>query len=176
MPQKWTNDLIWFPKPAALNSNLTHLIQIICSLEVSSVQEPCSNWHAPYIGFIKFMCTFNGIYTFALNCNHDGISCDVPFAGHLRSNRTNVWSDKRNIQNVQSGGGVRGLELRTAALNPFLLIPTNSPCFSLANTECYLILFHCSPSYVIPLVVNGNSNLPQLHSSSNIKSLLALCQ
>ncbi len=37
------------------------------------------------------------------------------FAGHLRSNRTNVWSDKSNIRNAQSGGA-RGLELRTTAL------------------------------------------------------------
>ncbi len=28
--------------------------------------------------------------TFASNWNHGGISCDVHFAGHLRSNRTNV--------------------------------------------------------------------------------------
>ncbi len=39
-------------------------------------------------------------YTFALNWNHGGISCDVHFAGHLRLNRTNVWTDKRNIQSV----------------------------------------------------------------------------
>ncbi len=49
-------------------------------------------------------CTLNGIYTFASNWNHGGISCDVHFAGHLRSNRTNIWSDKSNIRNVQSGG------------------------------------------------------------------------
>ncbi len=54
--------------------------------------------------------------TFASNWNHGGISCDVHFAGHLRSNRTNVLSDKNNIRNVQSGGA-RGLELRTAAVN-----------------------------------------------------------
>ncbi len=53
--------------------------------------------------------------TFASNWNHGGISCDVHFAGHLRSNRTNVWSDKSNIWNVQSGGAQR-LELRTADL------------------------------------------------------------
>ncbi len=53
--------------------------------------------------------------TFASNWNHGGISCDVHFAGHLRSNRTNVWSDKSNIRNVQSSGA-RGLELRTAGL------------------------------------------------------------
>ncbi len=41
--------------------------------------------------------------------------CDVHFLGHLESNNTNVWSDKRNVQNVQSGG-TRGLELRTTAL------------------------------------------------------------
>ncbi len=44
-----------------------------------------------------------------------GISCDVHFAGHLRSNRTNIWSDKSNIRNMQSGGA-RGLELRTAGI------------------------------------------------------------
>ncbi len=60
-------------------------------------------------------CTLNGIYTFASNWNHGGISCDVHFAGHLRSNRTNIWSDKSNIRNMQSGGA-RGLELRTAGL------------------------------------------------------------
>ncbi len=41
---------------------------------------------------------------------------DVHFAGHLRSNRTNIWSDKSNIRNMQSGGA-RGLELRTSGLN-----------------------------------------------------------
>ncbi len=30
-----------------------------------------------------------------------GISCDVHFAGHLRSNRTNIWSDKSNILNMR---------------------------------------------------------------------------
>ncbi len=59
-------------------------------------------------------CTMNGIRSLS-NWNHGGISCDVHFAGHLRSNRTNVWSDKSNIRNVQSGGA-RGLELRTAGL------------------------------------------------------------
>ncbi len=44
-------------------------------------------------------------YKFASNWNHVGISCDVHFAGHLRSNRTNFWSNKSNIRNVQSGGG-----------------------------------------------------------------------
>ncbi len=41
---------------------------------------------------------------------------DVHFAGHLRSNRTNIWSDKSNIRHMQSGGA-RGLELRTAELH-----------------------------------------------------------
>ncbi len=40
------------------------------------------------------------------NWNHDGISGDVHFTGHLRSNRTNVVCDKRNIRNMQSGGGL----------------------------------------------------------------------
>ncbi len=66
-------------------------------------------------------CTLNGIYTFASNWNHDGISCDVQFAGHLRSNRTNVLYKryyKSNKLNVQSGGGgARRLELRTADLD-----------------------------------------------------------
>ncbi len=34
---------------------------------------------------------------------------DVHFTGHLRSNRTNIWSDKSNAQKAL------GLELRTAA-------------------------------------------------------------
>ncbi len=65
--------------------------------------------------FNSRLAHLNGIYTFASNWNHDGISRDVHFAGHLRSNRTNIWSDKRNIQNMQSRGA-RGLELRTTAL------------------------------------------------------------
>ncbi len=63
-------------------------------------------------------CTMNGIRSLRTGIM-GGISCDVHFAGHLRSNRTNVWSDKSNIRNVQSGGA-RGLELRTAALNSVL--------------------------------------------------------
>ncbi len=147
-------------------SLLTHLIQIISLLEVPSMHELCSDWHAPYTGSIapyslsrgnllkftlfrnihswicatqrlhvrtsvtsytsvnifnfKFtsrtlQCTMNGIYTFASNWNHGGISCDVHLTGHLSSNRTNIWSDKSNIRNMQSRGA-RGLELRTAGL------------------------------------------------------------
>ncbi len=149
-------------------SLLTHLIQIISSLEVRSVHELCSNWHAPYtqcpllptpwaveirwsllhLGtFIHGLrcstssstdkCDIPLIYTilfnvshtymhfewntFALNWNHGGISCDVHFAGHLRLNRTNIWSGKSNILNVQSGGA-RGLELRTADLHTACLL------------------------------------------------------
>ncbi len=139
-------------------SLLTHLIQIISLLEVCSMHELCSDWHAPYslsrgnplkftsfrnihsfmdlrcatssrtnecdiiylCKYIQFeftsctlICTLNGIYTFASNWNHGGISCDVHFEGHLRSNRTNIWSDKSNIRNMQSGGGTRtGIENR----------------------------------------------------------------
>ncbi len=57
---------------------------------------------------------------FASNWNHGRISCDVHFAGHLRSNRTNIWSDKSNIRNMQSGGA-RGLELRTAGLTELIM-------------------------------------------------------
>ncbi len=62
-----------------------------------------------------FICTLNGIYTFASNWNHGGMSCDVHFTGHLHLNRTNIWNDKSNIRNMQSRGA-RGLELRTAAI------------------------------------------------------------
>ncbi len=61
-------------------------------------------------------CTMNGIRSLRTGIMEE---YRVHFAGHLRSNRTNVWSDKSNIRNVQSGGA-RGLELRTAALNSVL--------------------------------------------------------
>ncbi len=58
--------------------------------------------------YIKFQftsrtlqCPLHGTYMFGSNWNHGGISRDVHFTGHLRPNRTNVWSDKRNMQ---SGG------------------------------------------------------------------------
>ncbi len=44
-------------------------------------------------------------HTFVSNWNLGGISCDVRFAGHLRSNRTNAWSDERNIQMCRVRGG-----------------------------------------------------------------------
>ncbi len=152
------------PRSACLAclSKLTHLIQIFCLLEVRSVHELCSDWHAPYTRSIapyslsrgnplkfsslrnihswicaeqhlhtrtrmtiylckyvqfKFtsrtrQCTLNGIYTFTSNWNHGGISCDVPFAWHLRSNRTNVWNDKLNF---------KGSSLTSLNLNKFLL-------------------------------------------------------
>jgi len=58
-------------------------------------------------------CSLNGTYvlnalwmehTFFSNWNLGGISCDVHFAGHLRSNRTKAWSDERNIQMCRVGG------------------------------------------------------------------------
>ncbi len=139
---------------------LTHLIQIISLLEVCSMHELCSDWHAPYTGSIapyslsrgnplkftlfrnihSWICAaqrlhartsvtsytsvniynfnsrlahFNALWMEYIRSLRTGISCDVHFAGHLRSNRTNIWSDKSNIRNMQSGGA-RGLELRTA--------------------------------------------------------------
>ncbi len=50
-----------------------------------------------------------------LNWNHGGISGDVHFAGHLRSNRTNVVRDKRCIRNMQNGGA-RELGLGNAVI------------------------------------------------------------
>ncbi len=137
---------------------------LISSLEVCSVHELCSDWHASYTVSIapyslsrgnplKFTSLRNIhswfalrnfkhrrvwhhiplIYTilihvshtymhfewnmFASNWNHGGISCDVHFAGHLRSNRTNIWSNKSKIYEMCRGGWVRGLELRPADLH-----------------------------------------------------------
>ena len=60
--EKWeTTSATWFSIPVlvppssayfACLSLLTHLIQIISSLEVSSVHELCSHWHGPYTVFI----------------------------------------------------------------------------------------------------------------------------
>ncbi len=58
---KWLHSLLSFSIPVlapprsayfACLSLLTHLIQIISSLEVCSVHERCSDWHAPYTGSI----------------------------------------------------------------------------------------------------------------------------
>ncbi len=57
------------------------------------------------------------IYTILIHVSHTymhfewntfvrtGIYCDVHFAVNLNSNRTNIWSYKSNMRNVQSGGG-----------------------------------------------------------------------
>ncbi len=103
-------------------SLLIHLIQIISSLEVPIDMLPI---HSVYCSLLpeqgksvvvyftpehSFMvCACSEWNTFASNWNHGGISCDVHFAGHLRLNRTNIWSD---------WGGARGLELKTADLHP----------------------------------------------------------
>ncbi len=109
------------------------------------------------------------IYTFASNWNHGGISCDVHFAGHLHSNRTNIWSDKNNIRNVQSGAAW-GLELRTAGL-------TDSPCHSVVTQLDHSVVQGSSN-----LILEGrcsakfSSNLPQptcLGVSSMPKSLIS---
>ncbi len=54
----------------------------------------------------RSICTFNGIRLL-----RTVIMANVHFAGHLRSNRTNIWSDESNIPNVQSRGGT-GIENR----------------------------------------------------------------
>ncbi len=83
--------------------------------------------------------------TFALNWNHGGISCDVHFAGHLRSNNSNVWSDKSNIRNAQSGGA-RGLELRTAAVKDHLFMWCDTEFSYAAGLG---LVFSCNWSKVI---------------------------
>ncbi len=42
--------------------------------------------------------------TFASNWNHGGISCDVHFAGHLRSNRTNYEVIRVTYEMCRAGG------------------------------------------------------------------------
>ncbi len=52
--QRFSIPVFVHPRSAyfACLSLLTHLIQIISSLEVCSVHELCSDWHAPYTGSI----------------------------------------------------------------------------------------------------------------------------
>ncbi len=84
-------------------------------------------------------CTLNGIYTFASNWNHGGISCDVHFAGHLRSNRTNIWSDKSNIRNMQSERGARtGIENHWSMVTELL----DSIIIIIILFEKHIILLH----------------------------------
>ncbi len=71
--------------------------------------------------FNSRLAHFNALWMEHIRSLRTGIlgeSCDVHFAGHIRSNRTNIWSDKSNIRNMQSGlgEGARGLELRTAGV------------------------------------------------------------
>ncbi len=110
----------------------------------SSRTDECDIYLCKYIQF-KFtsctlICTLNGIYTFGSNWNHGGISCDVHFTGHLRLNRTNIWSDKSNIWNMQSGG-VRGLELRTAGINQLYYSNLIHQCISLIYCNDSFCLF-----------------------------------
>ncbi len=92
---------------------------MVCAVERLQVERV---WHhIPLIYTILIHVLHFEWNTFASNWNHGRISCDVHFAGHLRLNRTNIWSYKSNIQNVQSGGA-RGLELRTADLHTACLL------------------------------------------------------
>ncbi len=124
--------------------------------------------------YIKFkftsrtlQCTLNGIYTFASNWNHGGISCDVHFAGHLRSNRTNIWSDKSNIRNMQSGG--TGIENHCFKIiehiccstgserNDYLELPcTRQNCRWLHQSKCR------DHSAASPPVADANQQIDQL--------------
>ncbi len=64
-------------------------------------------------------CTMNGIRSLRTGIMEEYRVMSTS-QGTCVSNRTNVWSDKSNIWNVQSSGA-RGLELRTAALNTELV-------------------------------------------------------
>ncbi len=107
LPEQWISVEVYFTS----EHSFMDLRSAMCSRTV----ECDIIYRCRYIQF-KFtsrtlQCTLNGIYTFASKWNHGGISCDIHFAGHLCLNRTNVWSDKSNIRNVQSRGAW-GLELR----------------------------------------------------------------
>ncbi len=97
-------------------SSLRNIHSWICAEQHLHTRTRMTIYLCKYVQF-KFtsrtrQCTLNGIYTFTSNWNHGGISCDVPFAWHLRSNRTNVWSDKLNF---------KGSSLTSLNLNKFLL-------------------------------------------------------
>ncbi len=69
-------------------SLLTHLIQIISLLEVRSMHELCSNWHAPYTGSIAPYTGSIAPYTGSIA----RISCDVMRGGAMTGieNRCNL--------------------------------------------------------------------------------------
>ncbi len=61
--------------------------------------------------YIKFkftsrtlQCPLHGTYMFASNWNHGGISCDVHFPGHLRSNRTTSEAIRETYKMFRAGG------------------------------------------------------------------------
>ncbi len=58
-------------------SLLTHLIQIISSLEVRSVHELCSDWHAPYTGSIAPYTGSIAPYTGSI-APYTGVHCSLP--------------------------------------------------------------------------------------------------
>ncbi len=91
----------------ALLKGLTSVmvLKVERALVIHSTDNPCRTWNrtgnlwvtSPTLYPLGHDCPQNGTYTLASNWNHCRISGDVHFAGHLRSNRTNVVCDKRNI-------------------------------------------------------------------------------
>ncbi len=110
---------------SALLKGLTSVmvLKVERALVIHSTDNSCRTWDSnprprvtsPTLYPLGHDCPQNGTYTLVSNWNHCRISGDVHFAGHLRSNRTNVVCDKRNIWKVQSRG-VQGLGLGNAAL------------------------------------------------------------
>ncbi len=91
----------------------------ICAAQRLHARTSVSSYTSVNIyNFNSRLAHFNALWMEYIRSLRTGIMAEYPdvhFAGHLRSNRTNIWSDKSNIRNMQSGGA-RGLELRTYGL------------------------------------------------------------
>ncbi len=155
-------------------SLLTNLIQIISLLEVRSMHELCSDWHAPYTGSIapyslsrgnllKFTL-FRKIHSWICAAQHLHARTSVTsytsvniynfnsrlahfnalWMEYIRSRRTRIMAEcpvmstsqgtyvrieqtseaiRVTYEICRAGGGVRGLELRTAAIDACRYLP-----------------------------------------------------
>ncbi len=104
---------------------------------------------------------FNALWMEYIRSLRTGIMAEYPdvhFAGHLRSNRTNIWSDKSNIRNMQNGGGREDWNWYHYLLSPSTVFCT-SYCFLHILLFCTFYIAHFTLISLLYLALH----LPNLH-------------
>ncbi len=97
----------WAGKSAEVYFISGHSFMVCAAQRLHARRSVTSYTSVNIYNFNSRLAHFNALWMEYIRSLRTGIMAEYPVmsTSHLRSNRTNIWSDKSNIRNMQSGGG-----------------------------------------------------------------------